>query len=99
MPDPILFVKAMAAAAAASAVLALAVGRIRRPAGAGPINIACVLGIALGLIAGYWVLDLLPRESPQNVRDRFLALVLPAALGIALIAGYHRVPAAIPRGL
>jgi hypothetical protein len=52
-----------------------------------------VLAIGLGLIAGYWVLELLPRGSPQSVRDRFLAIVLPAALGIELIAGYHSVPA------
>jgi hypothetical protein len=93
MPDPIQIVKAMAAAAVASAVLALAVGWIRRPAGAGRINMACLLAIGLGLIAGYWVLELLPQGPPQNVRDRFLAIVLPAALGIELIAGFHRVPA------
>jgi hypothetical protein len=93
MPDPIQIVKAMAAAAVASAVLALAAGWFRRPAGAGRINMACVLAIGVGLIAGYWVLDLLPSGLPQNVRDRFLAIVLPAALGIELIAAYHRVPA------
>jgi hypothetical protein len=99
MPDPILFVKAMAVAAAASAVLALAVGWIRRPAGAGRINVACVLAIGLGLISGYWVLDLLPSGSPQSVRDRFLAIVLPAALGIELIAGHPGVPAMAAWGL
>jgi len=92
MPDPILYVKAMAAAAAAGVALALVVSSIRRPAGAGRINTACVLGMAAGLIAGYWVLDLLPRELPQNVLDRFLMIILPAVIAIELVAGFHRVP-------
>ncbi len=92
MPDPILFMKAMAAAAGASAVIALALSSWRKPAGAGRIGAAAVLAIGLGLLAGYWVLNLLPNWPPAVALDRFFIVVLPAALGIELTASFPRVP-------
>jgi hypothetical protein len=94
MPDPILFLKAMAAAAGASAVITLALAPWRKPAGAGRISAAAVLAIGLGLLAGYWVLNLLPNWPPAVALDRFFIVVLPAALGIELVAAIHGVPQA-----
>ena len=94
MPDPILFMKAMAAAAGVSAAVALAIVFSRRPSGVARINAAAVMAIGFGLLAGYWVLNLLPNWPPAVALDRFFIVVLPAALGIELIAGFPRVPRA-----
>ena len=108
MPDPFLQLKAIAAAAGASALLVLALGRgsrIRknsgaprgasragRPAGAARLNSASVLAIGLGLSLGCQVLQLPLSWPPANGLDRFLTIVLPAVIAIELIAGFQRVP-------
>ena len=49
MPEPLLYMKAMAAAAIASALFVLAVFAVRRTASTALWNQACVPGIGLGL--------------------------------------------------
>src|SRR5438270_569729 len=83
MPDAVLFLKAMAAAAGASAIVVLAFGLFQRPASASRINLAAVLGIGVGLILGFYVLELQPDWPPAGGLDRFLTIIFPAALPLA----------------
>jgi hypothetical protein len=92
MPEPLLYLKAMGAAATVSAMFVLAMGGVRRSPSAAWLHSACVLGIGLGLAVGYYVLSLRLAWPPVSGLDRFLMLVIPAALGIELIAGFQRVP-------
>jgi hypothetical protein len=93
MPDPILYGKAMAAAAGASAIVVLVLGRFRPPAGAARLNAASLLGIGLGLLVGCIVLSIDPGWPPASALPRLLTIVLPAAVGIELLCGLERVPA------
>ena len=97
MPDPLLFLKAMGAAAIVSAVFVLAMGRMRRRVGTTWLNSAwlnstCVLGTGFGLAVGCFVLSLRWTWPPVHGLDRFLTIVVPAVLGIELIAGFQSVP-------
>jgi hypothetical protein len=92
MPDPVLFIKAMAASAAVSAAVALALIAWSKPAGAARVNTAAILAITLGLLVGYRVLGLLPGWPPTVALDRFFIVVLPSALGIELVAGFQHIP-------
>lgn len=92
MPEPLLYLKAMGAAAVISATIVLAMVGVRRPASAMWLNSACVLGMSFGLAVGYYVLSLRVAWPPVNGLDRFLTIVVPVALGIELIAGFRCVP-------
>ena len=107
MPDPLLYLQAMGSAAICSAIVVLAVVRLRQSASSelqtselpacglptsGWLNSACVLAIGLGLALGYDVLSLRLAWPPVNGLDRFLTIIIPAALGIELIAGIQSVP-------
>jgi len=86
-----MYLKAMGAAAMVSAMFVLAMAGVRRGS-ATWLNSACVLGMGLGLAFGYYVLSLRLAWPPVNGLDRFLTIVVPAALGIELIAGFQCVP-------
>ena len=97
MPEPLLFLKAMGAAAIASAMFVLAMGRMGRRVSMkwlNPswLNSTCVLAVGLGLAVGCVVLSLRWAWPPANGLDRFLTIVMPAVLGIELIAGFQSVP-------
>lgn len=92
MPDPVLYLQAMAAAASAGAALALAIGLVRPGASAARMNLACVGGMVLGLTLGYEVLRLWPAWPPANGLGRFLLIVFPAVVGIEAIAARERTP-------
>ena len=92
MPDPLLSLKAMGAAAIVSATIVLAMGLARRHASTTWLNLACVLGIGLGLVVGYGVASLGLAWPPVNGLDRFLTITVPLVLGIELIAGFPNVP-------
>jgi hypothetical protein len=97
MPDPVLHLKAVCAAAGASAlvVLALGWGRIRwvrRPASTTSVNTACVLATGLGLGLGWGVLQLPLAWPPASGLGRLITIVMPATIVIELIAGVRRVP-------
>ncbi len=94
MPEPLLYVKAMGAAAIASAIIVLAMVGMRHARRAW-LNAACVAGIGLGLAVGYHVLSLQVAWPPLNGLDRFLTIVIPAALVIELIAGLPRLPRSV----
>ncbi len=98
MPDPVLHLKAVCAAAGAGALVELALGwrrRIcwgRRPASPKWVNTACVLAIGLGLARGWGVLQLPLVWPPASGLGRLITIVMPAAIVIELIAGLRRVP-------
>jgi hypothetical protein len=92
MPDPVLFVKAVAASGVVSVLFVTLLTLLRRPASSRRINAACILGIALGATVGFRVLGLAPHWLPVDGLDRFLCILLPAAVVVELIAGFARVP-------
>jgi hypothetical protein len=94
MPDPWLYVKAIVSAAGVSALCVLATVVARRTADRIWTHAACIAGIGIGLTVGCGVLSLLPAWPPANGLDRFLTIVVPAVLGIELLAGTQRVPPA-----
>ena len=70
----------------------LAIGWLWKPVSTGRFQAAAVVGIAGGLGAGYYVLRLHVAWPPLNGLDRFLTIVLPAALCIEFAATFSRVP-------
>lgn len=92
MPDPLLYLQSIGAAAIVSAVFALALAGGRRNPGTTWRNAACVLGMGFGLAAGYYVISLGLVWPPTNGLDRLLTIVVPAALACELIAGFPHVP-------
>jgi len=92
MPDPLLYLKATATAAIVSVVFILTMAKSRRSPGDTWLNSACVLGIGFSLYTGYHVLSWRLVWPPSNGLDRLLTIVLPAALGLELVAGFQSVP-------
>jgi hypothetical protein len=97
MPDPLLYLAAIGASALAAALLGMAIAwrakaRQGEKKGNDRSSLATVAGMAGGLIAGYWVLDLHLSWPPVNALDRLLTIILPMAVGIELIAAFERVP-------
>ena len=88
MPDPKLYLLAMASSVVASLLFVLATSAVARPASATWLNVASILGIGLGLAVGYKVLSLRLAWPPLNGLDRLLLIVVPSAIGIELIAGF-----------
>ena len=92
MPDPVLFLKAVAASGAVSAIVVAVFTLLRGSASSPRINAACILGIAIGACVGCRVLELAPHWPPVDALDRFLFILLPASIMVELIAGFARVP-------
>ncbi len=99
MPDPLLYLKAMAASAIVSAFVVLAMAGLRRPGSDLTLRLASVLAIAIGLAVGYWVLALNLAWPPRNGLDRLLLIVLPAGLVVETIAAFSCVPGKMAWGL
>jgi hypothetical protein len=95
MPDPIACLLAVLAAAGTSAIVVLVLGRPGRPASAARINAAAIAGVGAGLAAGYGVLRFEPEWPPATGMDRFLTIVLPAVVGVELVAAIPRLPRAL----
>ena len=92
MPEPLLYLKAMGAAAIVSAIIVLAMVLARRHASTTWLNLSCILGIGLGLVVGHGAVSLRLAWPPVNGLDRFLTITVPLALAIELIAGFQKVP-------
>ena len=92
MPDPLLYLTAMCVAAIVSVLSVVTMVAGSRVAGSTWLNSASVVGIGLGFAAGYSWMSLQPVWPPAGSLDRLLALVIPVALGIELIAGLRIVP-------
>jgi hypothetical protein len=83
MPDPMLMGQAFAAAAVLGLVVALLFGKASR---VGVASAGAVLAVICPVLAGLWVLGLLPHFPPADGFDRLLVLVLPAAAAAEVIA-------------
>jgi len=92
MPEPLLYLKAMGAAAIVSGMFVVAMMGLRRTAGTVWLNSAGVLAVGVGLVQGYYVLSLRLAWLPMNGLDRLLTIVVPTALSIELVAGFQWLP-------
>lgn len=92
MPDPRLYVMALAAGCGVSALVVWAIGYSRGPVSDARANAAGVLGVGFGLAAGFHLLRLWPAWPPATGLGRFLTVVLPAVIAIELLATFARVP-------
>jgi hypothetical protein len=97
MPDPLLYVAAIGAAALTAALVMAVIAWPRhanqdQDANSTRARVATVIGMAGGLIAGYWMLDLYVSWPPVNALDRLLTIILPAVVGIEFVAAFERVP-------
>lgn len=96
MPDPLLYLAAVATAAGAGAAVVLALNWwAGTQAKIGPNRAnrwQSVLGIAAGLAAGYGVLQLRVSWPPVNGLDRLLTIILPAVVIIELLAALPKTP-------
>jgi hypothetical protein len=99
MPDAALYLKAVLISAGASALCVLALGGVRRPPSAARLNAACVLAIALGLALGGAWLRLPFGWPPTSALARLLMIVLPAAIGVELLASFEPIPRWVAWGM
>jgi hypothetical protein len=96
MPDAILLLKALGAAAAIAAILGalprLLGGLRRRSLNPVPVAAGGVLGVGFGFVVGCGVLGQWPHWPPSGDRDRLLAVVWLAVIAVELAAVFPRVP-------
>lgn len=92
MPDPVLFAKAMVAAGAACFAIVAAGVSWKRPAGALRAAIAQVLGMIAALVVGCHLLAISPHWPPSDALDRWLFVVVPAAMAVELLAAVPKMP-------
>src|SRR5262245_26027521 len=88
MPDPVLILGALAAAAVTAAAALLLGGwpwRKPRPAWAAAGG---VLGVGLGFVVGCWLLGLRPHWPPGEDLDRLLLILFPAVVGVELVGAF-----------
>lgn len=85
MPDPLLMLRAAAAAGLASAVVMLMIGLLARARRRSLPSWSGVLGSVVGVLVGCVVLDVHPRWPPREDQDRLLWLLLPAVAMVELI--------------
>jgi hypothetical protein len=86
MPDPLLFLEALAAAAVTAAAALLLAGWPWRAPRAARAAAGGVLGVGLGLFVGCWWLGVRPHWPPREDQDRLLLILFPAALAVELAA-------------
>jgi hypothetical protein len=90
MPDPILALKATAAAAVVAAVVMLVSALLFRKGRSGSATLVEVLAVGGGLGLGCWWLGFAPKVPPIEDRDRLLLVLLPAVGIVEIIAASSR---------
>ncbi|HEY7154267.1 MAG TPA: hypothetical protein VH575_09955 [Gemmataceae bacterium] len=91
MPDAVRLLEAMGGAAATAAVVFLLFAcpwRATRPMG---VAAGWTMSVGLGFAAGCRLLNVPLHWPPREDQDRFLLLVMPAVLGVELLAAVPRV--------
>ena len=86
MPDPIRIFEAQAVTALLAAAIVLLGAWVKRWNREVPASIPTLAGIAVGLLAGCWLLGLVPHWPPREDQDRFLLIVLPAVIAVEMLA-------------
>jgi len=86
MPDPILIVQSMAAAALTAAVVVLLARWPRQTFSSARGSAACVLGVGVGVLVGCWRLGIRPHWPPLEDQDRLLIILLPAIVVVEFAA-------------
>jgi hypothetical protein len=86
MPDPVLILQAMGAAAAVAAVALLVFGWPWRAPCAARQRVGAVLGIGIGFFVGALILDVDPKWPPTASKDRLLFVLLPLVIIAELAA-------------
>jgi hypothetical protein len=92
MPDPIHLLTAMAVAAIVAGVTLLLLALPWRKSAPSRLRLGWVWGVVLGTGLGCWLLDFRPFWPPREDQDRFLLLVLPAALLVESFVALVRRP-------
>ena len=92
MPDPFQYTMALLAAIAVSIIAVAGARKVLRLRAHRLANVVEVFGIIVGLIAGYRVLQFEWVWPPTNAINRFLTIVLPAAVIVELISGFASIP-------
>jgi len=102
MPEPLLLVKAVAMASVLAGMAQLLAWWILGAVGAAVlpkvlqlqqtrVAVGGALGVGIGFVAGAWTLGQWPHWPPIEDRDRFLTLLLPAAILVECLASLPRV--------
>ena len=90
MPDPVVILKAAAAAAALAAGILLLGGWRWRAPHAVRTAAAAALAVGAGFFAGAWLLDFRFHFPPSEDQDRLLFVLVPAAVGVEIMAAALR---------
>src|SRR5215471_13747611 len=88
MPDPILILQSMAAAAVTDAVVVLLARWPRQTFSPARGSAACVLGVGVGVLFGCWWLGIRPHWPPREDQDRLLLILLPAIVVVEFVAAF-----------
>ncbi|MEZ6130391.1 MAG: hypothetical protein R3C59_17035 [Planctomycetaceae bacterium] len=91
MPDPLLYLKSMTAAAIVSAVVMMAMVAAGRAAQNAWRNSACVIAVGTGLAIAFRVQSMWPTWPPVSALDRLVLIVLPIVLSLELLAGFRAI--------
>jgi hypothetical protein len=92
MPDPIVILTAMGMAAAVAAVMLGLVGWPWRTGRPTFVDAGWSVAVTAGLFLGCWYLEIRPHWPPREDLDRLLAVIIPAVLGVELLAAFPKVP-------
>ena len=91
MPEPLLYVTSFAVALIASALFVLVITRLRRVQTTS-LNLISATAIGVGMAIGFLVMKQQWAWPPASALDRFLTIILPAAICIQWIAAFERTP-------
>lgn len=86
MPDRILILEALGAAAVTAAALVWLCAWPWRTSHPVRASVGSVLGVGLGFLAGCWLLGVRPHWPPQEDQDRLLLILWPTLIGVELVA-------------
>src|SRR5437879_4033542 len=90
MPDPVLILKASAAAAVlATAILLVSAWPWKAPH-PGRVAAGGAVGVGVAFFAGAWLLGFVPHFPPGEDRDRLFLILLPAAAVVEVVAAFGR---------
>jgi hypothetical protein len=92
MPDPVVILTGMGMAAAVAAAMLGLIGWPWRNGQSTWVDAGWAVSVTAGFVLGCWAIGIRPHWPPREDLDRLLALVIPAALGVELVAAFAKVP-------